>query len=84
MAPARWEILAAISHYMDLTHWALKLRNPVRIAATGPEYEPVSTPAWLIVEYDFPAAPSSPRSSFVEPPRRWPVLLVKVGRLKSQ
>ena len=42
-------------HYMDLTHWALKLRNPVRVSAQGPEYEPVSTPAWLIVKYDFPA-----------------------------
>ena len=47
-------------HYMDLTHWALKLRNPVRVAASGPEYDPVSTPAWLIVEYEFPARGTLP------------------------
>ncbi len=42
-------------HYMDLVHWALKLRNPVTVRADGPAYEPVSTPAWTIVEYEYPA-----------------------------
>lgn len=42
-------------HYMDLAHWALKLRNPVTVHADGPAYEPVSTPAWNIVEYQYPA-----------------------------
>jgi len=42
-------------HYMDLTHWALKLRAPVQIAAQGPPVDPVSTPAWCIVDYEFPA-----------------------------
>lgn len=42
-------------HYMDLVHWALKLRNPVTVSAQGPEFDPVSTPAWCIVDYEYPA-----------------------------
>ena len=41
-------------HYMDLTHWALKLRAPTRVAASGPPVDPVSTPAWCIVNYEYP------------------------------
>lgn len=41
-------------HYMDLTHWALKLRGPTRVAASGPPVDPVSTPAWCIVNYEYP------------------------------
>lgn len=47
-------------HYMDLVHWALDLRNPVRVSAQGPELDPVSTPAWLIAEYDYPARGKMP------------------------
>lgn len=47
-------------HYMDLTHWALQLRNPTKVAALGPAFDPVSTPAWCIVEYEFPARPDLP------------------------
>ncbi|MCA9119472.1 MAG: Gfo/Idh/MocA family oxidoreductase [Planctomycetaceae bacterium] len=42
-------------HYMDLVHWALKLRNPTSVSAQGPEYDPVSTPAWCVVDYEYPA-----------------------------
>ena len=42
-------------HYMDLVHWALKLRNPVSVSAQGPELDPVSTPAWCVAEYEYPA-----------------------------
>ncbi|MCO6457640.1 MAG: Gfo/Idh/MocA family oxidoreductase [Pirellulaceae bacterium] len=42
-------------HYMDLAHWALRLRHPTTIAAQGPPYDPVSTPAWCIVDYEYPA-----------------------------
>lgn len=42
-------------HYLDLVHWALKLRHPVRVTARGPEVDPVSCPEWLIVEYEYPA-----------------------------
>jgi predicted dehydrogenase len=47
-------------HYMDLAHWALKLRNPTTVSAQGPEYDPVSTPAWCIVEYEYPARDKLP------------------------
>ena len=41
-------------HYMDLVHWALKLKHPTRISAEGPPVEAVSTPAWTIAHYDYP------------------------------
>lgn len=47
-------------HYMDLTHWALKLRHPDRVTAHGPAVDPVSTPAWCIVEYEYPARGDMP------------------------
>ncbi len=47
-------------HYMDLAHWALKLRNPTTVAAMGPDYDPVSTPAWCSVEYEYPARDKLP------------------------
>ncbi|HUR45021.1 MAG TPA: Gfo/Idh/MocA family oxidoreductase [Candidatus Saccharimonadales bacterium] len=42
-------------HYMDLAFWALKLRHPSTIEAQGPPVHPETTPAWLIVNYQFPA-----------------------------
>ena len=42
-------------HYMDLVHWALELRAPKRVTAKGPEVDPVSTPAWVIVDYEYPS-----------------------------
>ena len=42
-------------HYMDLPHWALKLRNPVRVTERGPEVDPVSAPPWLIGDFEYPA-----------------------------
>ena len=47
-------------HYMDLAHWALDLRHPDRIAAEGPPVNPVSTPEWLIVHYQYPARGDKP------------------------
>lgn len=47
-------------HYMDLPFWALGLRAPSRVAARGPEADPVSPPQWLIVDYDFPARGDMP------------------------
>lgn len=40
-------------HYMDLAHWALDLRQPLTVEAEGPELDPDTTPAWLIVRYQY-------------------------------
>src|SRR6185436_3213940 len=40
-------------HYMDLAFWALKLEHPTTIEAQGPEIKTETTPAWLIVNYEF-------------------------------
>jgi Oxidoreductase family, C-terminal alpha/beta domain len=42
-------------HYIDLPFWALKLRAPTSIEAEGPPVHPETTPAWLIVRYQFAA-----------------------------
>jgi predicted dehydrogenase len=42
-------------HYCDLPFWALKLRHPTRVHATGPELNPEMCAVWSQVEYDFPA-----------------------------
>jgi len=38
-------------HYMDLLHWALRLRHPDRVETTGPEPHDVGTPDGVIVHY---------------------------------
>jgi predicted dehydrogenase len=47
-------------HYMDLTHWALKLRGPTSIEAEGPPVDEVTPPAYAIVKYEFPARGDMP------------------------
>lgn len=42
-------------HYMDLPHWALKLKHPTSIKATGPEPHPKATTAGIVVNYKYPA-----------------------------
>ncbi len=42
-------------HYIDLPFWALKLHAPTSIEAEGPPPHTETTPAWLIVRYQFPA-----------------------------
>lgn len=42
-------------HYMDLVHWALDLKHPTRIEATGSPVDDVSCPSWVIAKYDYPA-----------------------------
>lgn len=42
-------------HYMDLTHWALKLKHPTKISANGPKVDSEATTAGLVVKYEYPA-----------------------------
>jgi predicted dehydrogenase len=42
-------------HFMDLVHWALDLRSPTVVEASGPPPDAVSCPAWCIVNYEYPA-----------------------------
>jgi predicted dehydrogenase len=63
IAPFGWRGVAAFGHgglgdffchYVDLVFWALKLRHPTTIEAEGPKPDPVATPPWLIVRYEYP------------------------------
>lgn len=47
-------------HYMDLVHWALDLQNPVSVRATGPTPDPVTTPEWCVVDYQYPRRGKKP------------------------
>jgi hypothetical protein len=40
---------------MDLAHWALNLKHPTRISATGPEPHAEAGTAGIVVNYDYPA-----------------------------
>lgn len=42
-------------HYMDLAHWALELKNPTRVSASGPTPLLHNTTAGIVVDYDYPA-----------------------------
>jgi predicted dehydrogenase len=46
-------------HYMDLAHWALDLRGPTAVEASGAPYDPVST-GWCIAHYEYPARDKMP------------------------
>jgi len=48
-------------HYMDLAHWALKLRAPGVIEAEGPPVDSVSCPDWCIVRYVYGARANLPQ-----------------------
>jgi predicted dehydrogenase len=49
-------------HYMDLAHWALDLRHPVRVAATGTQFPDADNkvPVEMRVDYDYPARGAQP------------------------
>ena len=47
-------------HHMDLPHWALGLTHPLTIEAEGPEVNAESAPAWLMVQYRYPARDEQP------------------------
>lgn len=65
-------------HYMDLAHWALDLRHPFTIEAEGPPVDSETTPAWLVVRYQYesPFAKSPVRVTWYDGGMR-PELLVQ-------
>ncbi|HSV74958.1 MAG TPA: Gfo/Idh/MocA family oxidoreductase [Chthonomonadales bacterium] len=69
IAPFRWRRWWAYGngqlgdfgcHHMDLAHWALDLRDCVRVEAEGPPPHQDSAPPWLVVRYDYPARGDQP------------------------
>lgn len=47
-------------HYMDLPFWALDLRYPTTVEATGSVYSSELTATWTTIHYDFPARGTMP------------------------
>jgi predicted dehydrogenase len=47
-------------HHMDLPFWALGLRHPTKVSASGGEPHPESAAVALVVEYEFPARGKQP------------------------
>jgi hypothetical protein len=48
------------SHFNDLPFWALKLREPLTIEASGPEPHPELAPASMQATYEYPARDKMP------------------------
>jgi predicted dehydrogenase len=42
-------------HILDIPYWALDLKYPVKVSASGPEVDPERTPKGMDIVYDFPA-----------------------------
>jgi predicted dehydrogenase len=47
-------------HILDLPYWALDLKYPTKVSASGPEVDPERTPKAMNVVYDFPARGNLP------------------------
>lgn len=55
-------------HYLDLPHWALGLRTPIRVeVVVGPPVHPDAAPPWLVVQYEYPGSSSAPASRTPSP-----------------
>lgn len=51
-------------HVMDLPFWALGLKHPTSVVCKGPELHPDGAPAWVLCDYEFPAAKERPAIKF--------------------
>lgn len=51
-------------HVMDLPFWALDLRHPTKVTATGPERHPDGAPEYCLCDYEFPARGDKPAVKF--------------------
>lgn len=71
-------------HYMDLAHWALDLRAPSAVEASGAPFDPVSTD-WCVAKYEFPARGILPAVTmhWYDGGKR-PALLAKLKRKDGQ
>ena len=47
-------------HILDVAYWALDLKYPTRVEASGPPVDPQRTPTSLAVRFDFPARGQKP------------------------
>ena len=47
-------------HILDIPYWALDLKYPVKVSASGPEIDPERTPKEMHVVFDYPARGSLP------------------------
>jgi predicted dehydrogenase len=47
-------------HFMDVAHWALELRRPLAVEASGPPVDPEHAPNRLTVVFEYPARAERP------------------------
>lgn len=47
-------------HNLDIPYWALELKYPVHVSASGPPVDRLRTPKSMMIEYVFPARDSQP------------------------
>ena len=65
-------------HFMDLAHWALDLKHPTSVAATGPAPDQDATTSGIVVKYQYPQRGDKPpvNLTWYDGPRK-PDLLAK-------
>ena len=47
-------------HILDIPYWALDLKYPIKVSASGPEIDPERTPTEMHVVFDYPARDKLP------------------------
>ncbi|MCL2743559.1 MAG: Gfo/Idh/MocA family oxidoreductase [Planctomycetaceae bacterium] len=47
-------------HILDIPYWALDLKYPIKVSASGPEIDPERTPKEMHVVFDYPARGKQP------------------------
>jgi len=62
-------------HLMDVAFWALDLKYPTRIEATGEPLSDDACPQWIIATYDFATSSGAPvKLTWYDPPKTPPAL----------
>ncbi|MDR1922965.1 MAG: Gfo/Idh/MocA family oxidoreductase [Planctomycetaceae bacterium] len=66
-------------HILDLPYWALDLKYPVKVSASGPEVDAERTPKGMDVVFDFPARGDLPPVKLFWSHTKMPACFAKFG-----
>ena len=66
-------------HILDIPYWALDLKYPVKVAASGPDIDPLRTPKEMHIVYDYPARGNMPAMKLYWSHTRTPACYAKFG-----
>ncbi len=70
-------------HILDIPYWALDLKYPTRVSASGPEVDPERTPKEMHVVFDYPARDKQPALKLYWSHTKTPPCYEKLGLKKG-